>query len=235
MAIIKLYSDFRDYYDHRFCGSWEIPTAVLNRLSRTGLSRRQQFRLLHQAGFTLPLCGSVQAVAQQALQTRSDTFSRKVLDTMPPVALVVYLDEFAHCGEGKELLLYYQAIADYPDHFCSEFIPTHPTPILARSTRLLYIGDRGFWLEYEGTGSWQSNHAETVNIRLLEEKPVPPRDVVWQGFPLLAIDFVTDYRTGIAYATDLNTSPGLGGTPIEEFLSPAQVYQSLSDWMAKPQ
>lgn len=135
--------------------------------------------------------------------------------------LVVYLDDTLHAGEGKTVMPQPLANTLHPDKLCSLYIASNSI-----SSRYLWIGSRCFKLTYENLDKreWRSNVGE-VNIRLEKELFNPPHPKCLSQFPLVAIDFVADY--GI----DLNMSPGIKGTGIEDILSGREVYELISDWM----
>lgn len=220
---IGLDSDFRDFYDHWF----DLPphNYVLKRIARPkkGISKRNQFELLEQAGFTTPLHGLVRDVWAK---TRNDY-------------LVVYDDEFAHCGKGKILAHRTKAAMQASDKYCSVFIPTTPEPTLeAESSRLLAIGNRLFWLKYR-SNDWMSNHAEIVDISVTGETLNRDAFSVEGGhdfdflnrYPLFAIDFVQSLHSGRLLAVDFNSAPGLKGTGMEDFVSPAKVVELISEFV----
>ena len=59
MSRIRIQSDFRDYYDHAFCGSHETPDAIFQRHSRGGMNRQEMFAALEAAGLLVPRHGLV--------------------------------------------------------------------------------------------------------------------------------------------------------------------------------
>lgn len=120
---LGLISNFREYYDH--CFDLSPTDQVIRRITTEGPSKREQFQLLEAAGFTTPLNGIVRDIHEKTTNEY----------------LVVYLDEQLHCGAGKVLLHKDIALKLHPDHYCSIFIPTTPTPMeSAVSRRLLAIG-----------------------------------------------------------------------------------------------
>lgn len=213
---IALASDFRDYYDHRF----ELPHRphdyLFERYAKGGMSKREQFALLDSILALTPMHGLVRDVAERG--------RGKVLE------VVVYLDEYAHAGEGKVRMATIRALREYPDHYCCAFIPTGFQR--AVSIRHLQIGNRGWRLQYEVKGDeWRSN-CGAVEIKLLSEWGAweRGRDMLAK-YPLFAIDFVglmsRDWRD--LRAIDFNTAPGLKGTGIEAVLSPQEVCDLISE------
>lgn len=229
---IKLNTDWTDYYDHWFCGSWEAPDRTLDRLMRNTLSKRDQLLQLHFAGFAVPLHGPVLSVAQQVMYAQAQKPPAQLMQEAAP-ALVVYTDEYAHAGEGKVLLPYYHALGTYPNRYATEYIQTHTDPTIAVSTRLLYIGEQAFWLEYQAQGDWRSNCGEQVTIKECAAAFTMPRDPLFDRYPIFAVDFVRHLHTGTLLAIDLNTAPGLKNTPVETLLHSKRVYDLIEAWMMK--
>lgn len=134
--------------------------------------------------------------------------------------VVVYTDELAHCGEGKELLYYDEALARFPDKLIAEYLKGE---CKSMSLRMLSIGEKVYFLGYYSDDAWRSN-CGNVRIDLLDELEC---QVAYCDLPLYAIDFVKD--CGIFYAVDFNSSPGLRGTGIEEVLTPADVVDLIKN------
>lgn len=220
---IGLESDFRDFYDHWF--DKEPVDYVLRRNTKPddGISKRNQFELLEHAGFSVPVHGYVQ-----------DIWSRTSKDY-----LVVYDDEFAHCGEGKTLWRKTKAAMEAPRKYCSVFIETTNDPLVrSESKRLLAIGDCMFWLTYKSNG-WMSNHAEDIEVSVNGET-LRRQSYEREGehdfdflnrYPLFAIDFVKSLSSNLLMAIDFNTSPGLKGTGIEDVLSAKEVHKLITDFV----
>lgn len=208
LSKITLRSDFHDFYDHHF----DLDGEIFDRFSRQGMSRREMFKYLSKIGLDIPLYGTPPEILDQldsGLRC-SDDIGHKINEQL--IDLVVYLDEMAHRGEGKIKVLLCQAINDYPEHFCSLYIPH-----LSRETislRYLQIGDKIFWLRYTSSDDWRSN-CGNVQIEVLtqEKDGYHPR----LPYPLFAVDFVIGGDK--FYAVDFNTAPGINHTGIEKLLS----------------
>lgn len=206
---MRLATDFHDYYDHAF-DSRHASTPELLRYAAKGDRRSMDHSRLEAAGFRVP------PRANSPGQLRA-TLGRHGY-------FVVYTDPYAHAGEGKVLLSVDQAEREHPDAYCCLFVgePGH-------STRLLMVGDIPFWLTYSSRSDWRSNAGEVV---IEEEMLLPSRKVELEaaalrlGHPLVAIDFVHS-RHRVAYAVDLNTAPGLRGTPVERMLRPSVVHAAI--------
>lgn len=228
---IKIKSDFWDYYDHHACSSQEAsPDYVLERYSRNGPSKPQQFKILESLGLEVPLHGRVPQVIKQ-LHQREDQ------DSVP--LLVIYDDEDAHAGEGKNLLAFYHAAStENADKYCSLFVPTTLSiAAAAQSWRLLWVGDLLFKIQYTGIGDWRSNAAQKVNICVMDQEidwlpAVDRRTEPLRSHPLVAIDFVCPYGECKPLAIDLNISPGLLHTGVEKILSPKACYEAIRAYIA---
>lgn len=166
---------------------------------RDTVPRRDRLRELAFAGYTIPRCGMFADMVRLG------------------VPLVVYTDELAHCGEGKELWKPGDEVRWPKSQFCSEFIKGHDEHgreyTLSYSTRRLVIGDMVFFVDYQSEQSWMSNTDCTYKVRPLPRgKPNPAarsRDTL--PYPMYAIDFVIDEDSD-DIAVDLNVCPGV---PVE--------------------
>ncbi len=237
---VAIVSDFIDYYDHAFCPRYEAEV-VWDRRSRNDMSKADQFALLEKLGFKVPEHGKVSDVYTKlrekflpACRGQSGRgFTPEIFNLYAEtIRVVVYLDEFAHRGEGKILTTLGDALREYPYLYCSRFVesePSFPGIEYATSYRHLQIGRRSFCLRYGGFGSWMSNHAKEVEVEFLFEgyegrgplsSHVP--------YPVFAIDMVQSGPW--LYAVDFNTAPGIDGTGIP--LSPQEIYQLVAEWFA---
>ena len=219
---IAILSDFIDFYDHTFYPRG-MADAIWDRRSRNNMSKAEQFLLLEDLGLKVPEHGTVGEVYSKL----KDKFSYA-----EAIRVVVYLDEFAHRGEGKILAILGDALRKYPHFYCSRFVqsePSFPGIEYATSYRHLQIGRRSFWLRYSGFGSWMSNHAKEVEVEFLFERHEGHGLLSSRApYPVFAIDMVQSGPW--LYAVDFNTAPGLGGTGIP--LSPQEIYQLVAEWFA---
>ena len=205
---MKLKTDFRDYYDWAFDGKGEefVRIAV-----GAGPDRREQFRIMKDAGFKIPPVG-----------TFDDLIEKYEWDEGRIKFVVAYTDTLAHVGEGKELW----GIGKWKSNphmgqgrrynekyatFCSAYV-LGPRGV---SWRRLQVGRHVFWIEYTSEMDWRSNCGEG-DIELLESK-------LNAGYhphirlPLFAIDFVHGAKD--MYAIDFNIAPGIRGSGVEKVLS----------------
>jgi hypothetical protein len=205
---LRLVSNWRDYYDHMF----EVHGDDLvnfHRPMRTDMDKRAQLDLLIRVGQNVPHFGTLGALLEE-LQDDQDRF-------------VVYDDPLAHAGEGKRLLRRVEALQESPDLFATAYIPHESGRAI--SWRWLQVGDCPFLLEYVSDDAWRSN-CGTVEIRVLQASPV--RSVVpLIPYPLWAIDYIPLNQGRTRIAVDFNTSPGLRGTGVEEFLTATEVVEAL--------
>jgi len=228
---VAINSDFIDFYDHAF-----YPRAaadlVWDRRSRNQMSKADQFALLENLGFKVPEHGTVVDL-YNLFREKFPEFGDELFELYTAtINVVVYLDPFAHRGEGKILTTLADALREHPHLYCSRFVetaPQLPTMQCATSYRHLQIGRRSFCLRYTGFGSWMSNHAEEVEVEFLFEgyegrgplsSHVP--------YPVFAIDMVQSGPW--LYAVDFNTAPGIDGTGIP--LSPQEIYELVAEWFA---
>lgn len=215
--IIGLKSDFRDYYDHWFAGSWQKPDVVFERYIRSKTSRREDFEKLKSMGLRVPVYGTVTEVWEWV---RGDFRGLDENKLSKVFSVVVYTDEHAHAGEGKLLLSFEEALEKYPSAFASEYIPATAAGV-GITLRYLRVGLRQFWLRYSSYSDWRSNCGD-VKIELLCEEKIA--DVAGPA-PLYAVDFIK--TEGKLVALDYNTSPGLRGTGVEALMGPEQAYRQI--------
>lgn len=220
--IIKLKSDFHDFYDHWFAGSGQCATHEFERLTTGGMSRREMLAWFDEAGFLTPRHGLV----------------RDLVATKAIGQVVVYTDENAHCGEGKIKLFASDALQYHPDCYATEYIPTtrvrgtgeYICPDKGVSFRALKIGNKGFLLKYDSIDDWRSNcgncYSEVVNTFVFTEAAA--RHV--SKYPLLAIDYVKQGNNLLAI--DFNKAPGLRKSGIEKFMTAQQVYDEIAGFIA---
>lgn len=224
---IKLDSDFRDYYDHWFSGSWQQPDFTFTRNSTGGMSRREMFEFMRSLGITTPAFGTVKELVSKMasfLPAQPDANLHSIyLDAAGDV--VVYTDIRAHAGEGKVKMSLREAFHHHPNDLASEFIVSSSE---AQTLRYLRVGRRQFWLQYTSNDDWRSNCGD-VDIKVLgEEFSMTPFTLMGEGTsPVFAIDFV--FATHM-YAVDYNIAPQLAGTGIEEILPAKSAYDEIARW-----
>ncbi len=195
------------------------------------MTKLEQFQLLDEAGLDTPLFGRV-GDAEFMNWWHTDVKVRE----LPDVRAVVYVDDLAHRGEGKRLVRIEEAFNQYKGLPYSAFIPSTLYPEQeAISYRYLQIGDRAWWLKYHGKGSWLSNWAPEIDIKVLSESfgfwEEGERLQFFREYPLFAIDFVAWRGMERKLAIDFNSAPGISGTGIEDILSAKDCYEALATWI----
>jgi hypothetical protein len=224
---IKLVTDFRDYYDHEFCGSHVTdPDFVYDRRVKTLVSKPQQFKALENLGYSTPTHGTVSEVAK-AIVKDAGRFKEVIEESFYFYRVVVYLDLYAHRGEHKVLMHLSEALEKCPDEYCSLYKNDIGRSEHAESFRHLQIGNRAWLLRYLGENSWQSNHAENVHVSVISEVLPLPKLCV----PLLGIDLIP-FQDKV-FACDYNTAPGIKGTGIEDLVSSTEVYRLIKEWYSQ--
>jgi hypothetical protein len=211
---VNLITDYPQFYDAIFDGSG----LCFHRMafSRGGLSKRQQFDLFESLGFRTPPHGTVAALCEG---WRDVSKGIRLPEVAAHIEYVVYLDEFAHRGEGKVLLGVEQALERHAGQFASVYIQPHGPPT---AYRLVRFGQLTFWLrQVSAGGDWRSNtrDQETLLSKANAEDPNPIRRVLW------AIDFVPS-AFGLL-AVDFNTAPELSTLGETGALSAGEVMRQL--------
>jgi len=211
---VRIRSDFREYYDHAF----DLSGMEWFRNSEDDLSRSSAHNRMRNMGLNVPRSGLLN--------------NRKLLREMGNIQVVVYTNEYTHRGEGKLLLQLEEAMVDYPGCYASAYIHRPVAYSQPSSVRRLRIGSSIHWLEYWSEDTWRSNYS-TVDapVDIYTYVPGITANIIdYEPYPMLAIDFVESIY-GAWYAIDYNTSPGIGGTPIEGILTPNDIYKEVANWM----
>ena len=214
---VKLRTNFGDYYDHWFDLEADH---TLRRVGTDGLDRFCQLHLMERQGLKVPPYGTVKQLLGPparygAPEMRNPRLSKKC------TRLVVYIDEKAHCTEGKVLLSLDQALEQYPDCLASEYIEGCP----GVSWRFLQIGKHGFWIEYKSDEDWRSNYGEGyIKIIGHEEGWGKVGNIPLFKLPLYAIDFAIADEL---YAIDFNIAPGVRGSGVERLLPPKEAAETI--------
>jgi hypothetical protein len=207
---MKIISDFLDYYFPYASG--DGPTLILN--SRGGPSRPEQFALLNSKAINTPPFGKIEDVMGYFWKTENIYIDK----------VVVYEDEYAHCGEGKRLATTKSLSMELwddihaKDYFCSAYLPKN----IGVSWRRLQIGPHAFWIEYVSRESWMSNVGDgdcsVIGVDWnSNDNPFP-------AYPIYAIDYVIGREL---YAVDLNIAPGISKSGVEKYLTGREVCDIL--------
>ncbi len=225
-TILKLDTDFRDYYDHWFASTLQQHSITYRRKTQSGMSRPEMLRYLRDLGVTTPAFGTVRELADRML-----SFAKPYSDVIEVVKdageVVIYTDINTHAGEGKVKIPFSEALKKHPDCFATEYIPNSVSG-RGNSIRYLRIGQRQFWLGYQSADDWRSN-CGSVFIKLLgEEHSITPIALIGPApVPIFAVDFVFAEQM---YAVDYNIAPMIRGTGIEDILSGKEVYMEIANW-----
>jgi hypothetical protein len=208
---IKLISDFIDYYDHWF----DNEGIYLERMSRNNLSRSEMFKLFNEQRIECPKHGQIKDLINvMSLQKK----------------VVIYLDDYEHRGNGKKLMFLRDARHLYPNFYASEFIESNVT-----SYRELWLGNLHFVLKYSSDDIWRSN-VGNVKIDIEVEHIIYSYKRKFK-FPIYAIDYVinpfTDNKSYKYLAIDLNTSPMIKGTGLENIIMAKEMADSIKDYVNK--
>jgi len=232
MMKIKLNTDFKDYYDFMFYPDGDV--MFDRRMYDRTLCKRDQIRIMQDLGFRT-----------------FDIRRCKHWDFSDAAMLVVYTDDRAHAGSGKQRTDLGQAKRHHPNDWSIPWIATSDANDASVSHRLLQVGDRAWWLRYEGTGGWQSNHCESTAITIVDEiqsirrysfdHHIINHRTNLCPYPIFAIDFVipankatpTDFAEVIesGYAIDFNTAPGMKWTGMDDLLPAPEVYRLIHDYL----
>jgi hypothetical protein len=213
---MQILTDYQQWYDAVFDG--HCPVFHRTAFTRGGLSKRAQFQLFHTLGLPTPRHGSVSDLAQHL--SHPLTGLRAPASVLEEIRCIVYHDEFAHRGEGKELLPLSAALEQFPTQFASLY---HASSTGAVAFRLARLGQLVFWLRQESAVSdWRSNRQEreTVLSREVAIEPNPIPRVLW------AIDFILGPEGLLA--VDFNTAPDLTTLGETDALSPPDVLAELN-------
>ena len=104
---IKLRTNFLDYYDHWFCGSWQNEDYILDRRTITEMSKIDQFQILKDCELNIPKVGYI----------------KDLINDVEINNVVVYTDLFLHAGDGKSLCTKDFALKTFGEnYFCSEYV-----------------------------------------------------------------------------------------------------------------
>ncbi len=137
--------------------------------------------------------------------------------------LVIYKDEKAHRGEGKEVMDVESAIEELPDAYASVLLSNNQNFIT--SYRELYIGGNSFQLVYVSlTDFWRSNCGYTIILYKGRSKvfegdvwPFTCKAGTCINSPIFAFDYIevpvarSQYPDGSSenFYIDFNESPGI--------------------------
>lgn len=220
---MQLKSDFNDWYDYAF--NKEGP--VYERYAKTNRSRQQDLEFLKSIGCNVPRYGKAKDLVQELLGAKWNSFFetwnfRKSDEIKDVEDIVVYTDDCAHCGDGKQLVTLREAEEKYSDNFAVEYF----CESFGESYRYLQVGNRKWWLFYKSYEDWRSNNGNGDTTILCEE------DTGYHGsihVPMFAVDFIPTSAVGFV-AIDYNTAPGL--EPFKDKVKAGAIVELLQQAMS---
>ncbi len=204
---LQLRSNVKQCYD--YCFSRSAPLAFLrmyhtSHLTSIDIPRREMFRRLNEAGVETVPNGLV-----EELLRRVD----------PEAGVVVYVDEKAHRGLGKELLTAKEALEKYPAHWASVFVPPG-----GRAIRHFQFGSKSFTMPFRSEDDWRCQRGKSYSWCVPGSR--------WSGlfpnaipYPYFAVDFVP----GTDMATDFQFVPGTTDDGLENWMRPREMYRALQE------
>jgi len=142
----------------------------------------------------------------------------QVLYVDPFKSWVVYVDAYAHCGEGKLLVTEGVFPQDADSCYASEYIPDFP----GVSYRYFVVAGKGAWFKHWSTEDWKSNCGDGDLSPMTEGFQNQDYIEVACKFiknPVYAIDFVAQRvpeGSSRLLAIDWNPAPRLAGTPAHD-------------------
>jgi hypothetical protein len=202
---IRLRSDYLDFYDHHFAGGLDGDRPVWPRYA----AARERDRALDHL---LLRCAGLETPEGQPL------------GGWPGETIVVaYTDPHAHRGDGKRMGTVDELLAGGVSATTYSVMWVGGRYSRGRSLRLLSCGRSHYWLDYRqrDPGEWRSNVGDVEIVfgmpGRIEERAYQAAARLQRALkePLTAVDFV-DAGEGRWVAVDLNTAPGIRGTPVED-------------------
>ena len=204
-VIMKLIlkTDFVDYYDNHFDQlSQPVPHMTFNRLTRNNFSRKDLFNQLNKMNEPVIPHGNTKELSERFWSAQK---------------FVVYIDDYAHSGQGKILIDRHQ-VPQYTNTLASLYMPEKP----ALSLKKIVIGNRIFWAKYQSSHTWKSNVGDYTELH----EPYEDLGINNELFPLYTIDYVLG--ANYWWAVDLNTAPELGKLNLK--ISPEEIHQEIKNW-----
>jgi hypothetical protein len=191
--------------------------------TRGGLSKRRQLDLLESLGFRTPAHGPAAELEVRLRQGLAGVGPPAAADH---VRCVVYHDELAHRGEGKEVLRLAEAARRFPDTLAAVF---HEPQLPGLSFRFIRFGRLGFWQRQQSQGGdWRSNQRDIESV--LERQWLPGSNPVERV--LWAVDFVPAAEGLLA--VDFNTAPDLATLGESGWVTVDEVRRELETASATP-
>ena len=204
---LQLRSNVKQLYD--YCFSSRAQWVFLRMyhtpyLNARDVMRREMFARLERAGI-----GTVPNGIVADLLRRID----------PDHGVVVYVDESAHMGHGKEWMSAEEAMRLHPNAWASQFVPPG-----GRAVRHFQFGSRSFSLPFHSYDDWRCQKGDTYSYCVPGSRHANLfPDVI--PYPSWAIDFVP----GLDLATDFQFVPGITDDRLDNWMSPREMYQALQE------
>lgn len=202
---LALRTNYRECYDYCFAAAGD---AVFHRMQLSAcpelpqLSRRELFKFMENFGIETVPHGLV-----------SDLL--RAYD--PPQGLVIYLDEYAHGGNGKIRVSAQEAQEKYRDYYASVFMGTP-----GRAQRHFQFGNRAFIMPFFSLNDWRCQKGQQFSWCIPGEvQPLFPH----VPLPYFAADFIP----GTRMATDFQTCPGTKDDGLDRWLTPRAMYRALQE------
>lgn len=180
----------------------------------------------------------------------NDSNMDTAIDPQKELPFILYYDEEVHNGAGKRLF-HSSELRDAPNQaqalkqligsFVIDFIPTTSSPIESSiSTTYFWVGNKSYWVEYQGAG-WASSYATSFTTRLLDDREIKKEwseqveaidrsRSILAKIPIGSIDFLRDARSGEVFASDFNLAPHIGNTAIAQVLSAEDCWHEIDSY-----
>lgn len=203
---LELRSNIKLEYDYCFSRNAELVFLRMYHtpyLNQNDFARREMFAQLEKAGIETVPNGKV----------------REILEKWdPPHGVVVYTDESAHMGNGKEWLTSKEALEKYPDYWCSIFVPP-----AGKAIRHFQLGVKSFTMPFVSQDDWRCQKGQSVSWCVPGSRYNFFPNII--ASPYFAIDFIP----GTDMATDFQFVPGTTNDRLDNWLRPREMYTSLQE------
>jgi hypothetical protein len=135
--------------------------------------------------------------------------------------VVVYTDPEQRDGKSIELLNGYEALAKYPNSWCSQY-RTYTLDGSGFSKRILCVGSWMYVIEYSSS-DWRSHNGENKQLSVVTR--VQGERNRNMPYPTYAVDFVGDPMMAI----DFEESPSL--EPIKKYMSEEEINKEVKEFL----
>lgn len=193
---IRLVTDFNDYYDELCNDAGKVPYV---RKYKNCMSKAEALRYL--TNFGTP-------VIETKPVTKFNSFDRK---------LVVYTDPYAHCGKGKIICSYGEAVTSYPNYLASPYIEGTE----GVSLKFLQVGSRRFRIMMKNNNF--DNFVKPGIVTQIDE--LSPAFNYAISLPIFSIDYISCGNEMIA--VDFNEVQDLSRLGFEDIMKPEEVIHEI--------